>query len=130
MDWGMGLYQNLLQTRIFSSFAGDLKGKDSFGNTYYQERLLFGKPQRALKRWVLYANNRVEGSTIPPQWFGWLHYTSELPLKEGRPYAWTQEHDYNKTGGDEAYHPTQSLLNEDPKPPHAGYTPWHPSKKK
>ena len=50
----MGLYTNLIQTKIFSSFAGQCVGEDDLGNTYYQEKMLFGRPQRPLKRWVIY----------------------------------------------------------------------------
>ena len=108
----MGLLSNLLQMRFRSAAAGDLIGNDEFGNTYYQEKLLFAKPQRPLKRWVIYRDKNVEASNIPPRWFSWLHYTSEAPLKESGP-LWVKPHEFNKTGTPEAYHPPQSLCHTD-----------------
>ncbi len=107
----MGLYTNLIQTKIFSKIAGSFIGEDEFGNKYYQEKLLFGKPQRVQKRWVIYKSGAVEASAIPAKWFAWLHYTSERALC-GEPHSWEKPHLYNQTGGNEAYHPASSLLNE------------------
>tara|TARA_R110002095_G_scaffold195479_2_gene174098 strand:+ start:2725 stop:3120 length:396 start_codon:yes stop_codon:yes gene_type:complete len=107
----MGLYNNLIQTKIFSSIAGEFIGEDAFGNKYYEEKLLLGKSQRAQKRWVIYKSGQVEASTIPPKWFAWLHYTSERPLC-GEAHCWEKPHIPNKTGSNEAYHPKTSLLNE------------------
>jgi len=107
----MGLYTNLIQTKIFSSFAGQCVGEDDLGNKYYQEKMLFARPQRVLKRWVIYKSGCVDASNVPAKWFSWLHYTSERPLA-GTPHQWEKPHLHNKTGGNDAHHPAGSLLNE------------------
>ena len=124
----MGLYNNLIQTKIFSSIAGGFIGEDAFGNKYYEEKLLLRKHQRAQKRWVIYKSGQVEASTIPPKWFAWLHYTSERPLC-GEPHFWEKPHSANKTGSNEAYHPKTSLLNEktNDEKPATVYESWTPT---
>ncbi len=123
----MSLYTNLIQTKIFSKIAGNFMGEDEFGNKYYQEKLLFGKPQRVQKRWVIYKSGAVEASMIPAKWFSWLHYTSERALC-GEPHPWEKKHQHNQTGSNEAYHPKASLLNEtDTTQPSTPYKPWVPN---
>jgi NADH:ubiquinone oxidoreductase 17.2 kD subunit len=126
-DLKMGLLSNLLQIRFRSAVAGDLIGTDEFGNTYYQEKLLFTKPQRPLKRWVIYRDAGAEASAVPPRWFSWLHYTSEAPLKEATP-AWVKPHTPNTTGTPQAYHPPHSLLHPMPEEKQKKrYQPWTPA---
>lgn len=126
----MGLYTNLIQTKVFSKFAGSLIGEDEFGNKYYQEKLLFGKPQRVQKRWVIYKSGAVEASAVPAKWFSWLHYTSERALC-GEPHSWEKPHRHNQTGGNESHHPATSLLNEtSTKRPETAHEAWAPKEKK
>ena len=108
----MGLFSNLLQTKLLSRFAGHFVGEDEFGNKYYQEKLLLGKPQRPSRRWVVYKSGAVEASAIPAKWFGWLHYTMEKPITT-ESHDWVKPHLYNLTGSNQAYHPKSSLLNAD-----------------
>lgn len=90
----------LLQTFL----CGKEVGRDAYGNRYYCER---GKPQakdghRALqRRWVIYAGE-PEPTKVPPEWFGWLHYTMDAPLPEtpGR-----KPHTPNLTGTPDAWMP-------------------------
>ena len=54
-------------------------GRDSAGNTYFQDRYFLFTAKRTLKRWVLY-KGIADGSKIPPEWYGWIHYTTnEVP---------------------------------------------------
>ena len=56
---------------IFTLFSGKLRGIDEFGNKYYESK--------SGKRWVIY-KNLVEASSIPPDWYLWIHFTkNELP---------------------------------------------------
>lgn len=128
----MGLFSNLIHMKILSRFTGEKVGTDELGNEYYLEKMLFGKPQRPLKRWVIYKSGAVEASNIPAKWFGWLHYTHERPI-ETPSHDWVKPHLYNVTGSNEAYRPRSSLLNTDageysspvPKP----YKAWKPGKR-
>ncbi len=122
----MGLYTNLIQTKIFSSYAGQCVGEDDLGNKYYQEKMLFGRPQRILRRWVIYKSGQVDGSNVPAKWFSWLHYTSERPLA-GTPHKWEKTHLHNKTGSHKAHHNPATLSNEQKKPKTAHQT-WSPKK--
>lgn len=123
----MGLYTNLIQTKIFSRFAANFVGEDECGNKYYQEKLLFGKPQRVQKRWVIYKSGAVEASTVPAKWFSWLHYTSERALC-GESHPWEKKHKHNQTGSNGAHHPKASLLNDaNDAQSSTPYEPWAPN---
>lgn len=122
----MGLYNNLLQMKIFAKLAAHLVGEDKFGNKYYQEKLLFGKPQRPQRRWVIYKSGALEASAIPAKWFAWLHFTTERPLC-GTSKPFEKEHAHNKTGGNDAYHPPHSLLNTKTRTAHSqAHESWTP----
>ena len=54
-----------LGTRIYTFIFGKFKGKDYFGNKYYQSK--------SGKRWVIY-NGEVDSSKIPNEWFSWIHF--------------------------------------------------------
>ena len=82
-------------TRIFTALRGRLVGKDGFGNTYYEERQL--PPGRRAKRWVVYAGVD-DASTVPAEWFGWLHHTSDAPLPESVRKSWQKPFVPNLTG--------------------------------
>lgn len=53
--------------------AGTLVGSDKYGNKYYENGYyFFGR-----NRWVEYAEHKnleYDGSQIPAEWFGWMHY--------------------------------------------------------
>ena len=44
---------------------GKFKGKDYFGNKYYQNK--------SGKRWIIY-NGEVDATKIPNEWYSWMHY--------------------------------------------------------
>lgn len=87
---------------------GTLVGKDEQGNRYYEERKASrdGKP----RRYVVY-NGVADGSRVPPDWHGWMHYSvlqppTEAPLKR---QSWELDHQPNLTGTAFAYRPPGSL---------------------
>jgi NADH dehydrogenase (ubiquinone) 1 alpha subcomplex subunit 12 len=53
--------------------SGTLVGEDKYGNKYYENNYyFFGR-----NRWVEYTewkNIEYDGSQIPAEWFGWMHY--------------------------------------------------------
>jgi NADH:ubiquinone oxidoreductase subunit len=57
---------------------GTVVGKDKYGNTYYENNRYFvGR-----NRWVIYNDNvylDYDGSQVPAEWYGWLHYKTDLP---------------------------------------------------
>lgn len=63
-----------------------------------------------------------DGSQVPAEWFGWLHYKTDLPPHKdpNRPhYKWMAEHTPNLSGTKEAYMPYSTTV---PK-----VEPWRPS---
>ena len=93
-----------LGTRIFTSLRGRLVGKDSLGNAYYEDR----KPPAGLRRqrrWVIYAG-ADEASSVPAEWFGWLHHTSDAALPETVRKSWQKPFEPNLTGTGASYRPT------------------------
>ena len=92
-------------TLLYTLFKGRAVGKDQYGNTYYEarsERNAIGKK----KRWVIY-KGIAEASKVPPQWHGWLHYSTDtMPTEANRlKYRWLKEHLPNLTGTKLAYVP-------------------------
>uniref|UniRef100_A0A7R9DFT8 NADH dehydrogenase [ubiquinone] 1 alpha subcomplex subunit 12 n=1 Tax=Timema poppense TaxID=170557 RepID=A0A7R9DFT8_TIMPO len=86
---------------------GTLIGKDKYGNKYYENNMYF----YGRNRWVEY-NDQVginyDASQVPAEWFGWLHYKTDLPpFKDpNRPnYPWMAEHSENLSGTSRAYVP-------------------------
>lgn len=86
---------------------GKLVGEDKYGNRYFSNpRYFYGT-----NRWVEYAEHQrldYDGSQIPAEWFGWMHYKTDLLPKEepARPsYPWMTDHTPNATGTRWAYCP-------------------------
>lgn len=56
---------------------GTLVGTDKYGNKYFENnRYFYGR-----NRWVEYAPKQgmnYDGSQIPAEWFGWMHYKTDL----------------------------------------------------
>ncbi|KAG5333879.1 NDUAC dehydrogenase, partial [Acromyrmex charruanus] len=93
--------------RVDELKSGTLVGEDKYGNRYYENNMHFiGR-----NRWVIYADKvglNYDGSQVPPEWFGWLHYKTDLPPHEdpSRPkYKWMMDHQPNMSGTDQAYMP-------------------------
>ncbi|KAJ9582281.1 hypothetical protein L9F63_003410 [Diploptera punctata] len=86
---------------------GKLVGEDKFGNQYYENNYyFFGR-----NRWVEYSEKvhlDYDASQIPAEWFGWLHYRTDLPPHKDptRPkYPWMLEHKENLSGTKDGYVP-------------------------
>ena len=73
-----------LGTWLFTKLRGEVVGTDDQGNCYYQDKRVIAGRRR--KRWVIY-QGEVEASRVPPDWHGWLHYTTNTPPPDGRPAA-------------------------------------------
>ncbi|KAJ9582280.1 hypothetical protein L9F63_003409 [Diploptera punctata] len=91
---------------------GNLVGEDKYGNKYYENNMYF----YGRNRWVEY-NDKVfldyDGSQIPAEWYGWLHYKTDLPpFKDpSRPkYSWMMDHKENFSGTKNAYMPYTTTL--------------------
>lgn len=85
---------------------GELVGEDKYGNKYYQNnRYFYGR-----NRWVIYNKNtglEYDGSMIPAEWFGWMHYKVDEPPTVKKPvsYKWMADHDANPSATKKAYVP-------------------------
>jgi NADH:ubiquinone oxidoreductase subunit len=111
-------------TWLFTKLHGALVGTDAEGNRYFQNKRVIAGRRR--KRWVIY-NGVAEASRVPPDWHGWLHYTTDAtPPAGGVPRkAWQKDHEPNHTGTDHAYRPPGHTLSSGDKPkPH--YEAWRP----
>ena len=79
-----------LGTRIYTLFFGKFKGKDYFGNRYYQNK--------SGKRWIIY-NGEVDATKIPNEWYSWIHHLSnkieyDQQLKK---FSWQKKNIPNQT---------------------------------
>jgi NADH:ubiquinone oxidoreductase subunit len=85
---------------------GVLIGKDDYGNTYYEARDNRDSYDEHKRRWVIYSGY-AEGSKVPAEWHGWLHYTfDEPPTVEPLPRrAWEKDHLPNLSGTVDAWRP-------------------------
>ena len=112
-------------TWLFTWRRGELVGTDAEGNRYFQDKRIIAGRRR--KRWVMY-NGEAEASRVPPEWHGWLHYTSDTPPPAGGlpRKDWQKDHLPNLTGTGHAYRPAGHTLavGDKPKPP---YEAWRPS---
>ena len=73
-----------LGTRIYTLFFGKFKGKDYFGNKYYQNK--------SGKRWVIY-NGEVDATKIPNEWYSWIHYLNNKieNVQELKKFSWQKK---------------------------------------
>ncbi len=56
-------------------------------------------------RRVTYAG-APEPTTVPPEWWGWIHHTTDAPLDQNAPRKpWQKAHLPNQTGTAGAWHP-------------------------
>ncbi len=113
---------NTIGTRLYTWRYGNRVGADSFGNIYYQT-------EGGKRRWVTYSK-QSEASLVPPEWYGWLHYTVDVPPTEESyaPHPWQIAYRPNLTGTSQAYRPPGSTLNPGAvKPAALDYEPWQPS---
>ena len=101
-------------------------GEDQFGNRYYRSRKPTG-PHGMERRMVLFNVGYADPTSIPPGWYGWMHYrTNEIPAAY-TPHEWEKPHQPNHTGSVLAYRPDGSLLNKGERPRVTGdYDAWSP----
>ncbi len=114
-----------LGTWLFTKMRGEPVGTDDQGNRYYQDKRLIAGHRR--KRWVIY-QGEAEASRVPPDWHGWLHYTTNTPPPTGGlpRKAWQKDHLRNLSGTDLAYRPPGSTLVNSPDKPKPPYEAWRP----
>lgn len=119
---------NTWGTRLWVAMNGVLVGEDEFGNTYYRSRKPIGPAGRE-RRMVIYAGGSSEATTIPPGWYGWMHYRTDVTPTDERYVAreWQKPHQPNLTGTAYAYRPEGSLLASGERPRVTGdYDAWSP----
>lgn len=105
-------------TRIWSYFNGQFVGSDKFGNKYFQNK-------NDTKRWVLYLG-QVESSKVPPEWNGWLRFTSQTIPLSNKKYEWEKEHIENQTGTPNSYYPRESIIKNPKSKKRLEYKKWSP----
>lgn len=112
-------------TKRYTARNGEYVGDDNSGNRYYQDKSVVG-PAGMPRRWVIY-NGEADASKVPPEWYGWLHYTVDTPPTQDdyQPRPWEKPHLPNMTGTPAAYRPPGSLLGQNKRPRTQGdYQPW------
>jgi len=119
---------NTWGTRLWIAMNGVFVGEDENGNRYYRSKKPTG-PNGYERRMVIYAGGYAEASLIPPGWYGWMHYRTDVsPADESyTPHAWEKAHVPNLTGTPLAYRPDGSLLSKGERPRVTGdYDAWSP----
>jgi NADH:ubiquinone oxidoreductase subunit len=118
-----------LNTRFYTWRNGEFVGQDELGNSYYRTKGGAIHPQLGFqRRWVIY-NGISDGSLTPPDWYGWLHHTSDVPPVNERyvKHQWEKPYVPNMTGTPFAYRPPGSTLAAAARPPATGdYEAWSP----
>ena len=104
-NWKVGAYiDERASEKAFEGlvdiFSGKLKGKDSFGNKYYESK--------SGKRWIIY-KDEVNASKIPVEWYSWIHFTKNKIENnhELEKFSWQKPHQPNLTGTKSSYHPNK-----------------------
>lgn len=114
-------------TLIYTALKGYSMGQDAYGNRYYEarrERTSAGKK----KRWVIYKGLN-EPTKVPPEWHGWLHYTTDALPAQKPPvkHSWMKEPLPNLTGTTLAYVPPGHINRGAERAPSvADYQAWKP----
>ena len=112
-------------TRLFTFFRGRLIGKDVDGRAYYEERSPGGYTRR-IRRWVLY-NRNDDPSSVPAEWWNWLHHSDDAPLPVAVRQPWQLPFQPNRTGDPGAYRPPGSDYRGGLRPHATGdYESWTP----
>ena len=110
-----------IATFFMTKLHGQYVGNDAHDNRYYQRR----KPDHhgKRKRWVIY-HKSAEASKVPPEWHGWLHYTTDqAPVGHKKRYDWQKSMLPNLTGTIYAYHPSHGESTKK----QADYQAWQPN---
>ncbi|OXA63824.1 probable NADH dehydrogenase [ubiquinone] 1 alpha subcomplex subunit 12 [Folsomia candida] len=102
-----GVLKSLRKLYIYDDLKlGTLVGTDKYGNKYFENNEYF----YGRNRWVEY-NEKVgidyDGSMIPAEWYGWMHYKTDMPPTKSPPvaYKWLEPHRENLSGTPEQYVP-------------------------
>jgi NADH:ubiquinone oxidoreductase subunit len=106
---------------------GSHVGTDTFGNRYFQSRDRKSYDGRK-RRWVLY-NGYVDASKVPPEWFGWLHYSVDEAPSQDSPKRrdWQKDHVPNLSGTPFAWKPRGSIARGGQRASASGdYQAWRP----
>ncbi|WP_417308893.1 NADH:ubiquinone oxidoreductase subunit NDUFA12 [Devosia sp.] len=120
---------NTWGTRLWAATQGEYVGSDEFGNKYYRSKNGKIGPNGYERRMVIYDVGYADPTTIPPGWYGWMHYRTHVPPTETEyvPREWQKAHLPNLTGTPLAYRPDGSLLNKGERPRVTGdYDAWSP----
>lgn len=102
-----------------------LKGKDEFGNRYYEKKPL--KESEEGKRSVIYRGS-PEPAKISPEWYGWLHYMSQEPLQKIS-FVGQKKRDSKPMLPDSSRRPLKSSICENKGLPYTRWTPEENLKK-
>ena len=96
--------QDTLGTKLKTVLFGNLVGKDSFGNKYYESK--------KGKRWVIYSND-IEATKIPVEWYSWIHFIPNRIINNHdiKKYEWQKPHQPNLSGTKSAYFPYKDKKN-------------------
>jgi NADH:ubiquinone oxidoreductase subunit len=118
---------NTWGTRFTIWRLGRFVGEDEFGNRYYEQKRGVG-PLGKPRRWVTYPS-MSEPTLVPPDWYSWLHYTTDIPPTEesNQKRPWQKPHRANMTGTPAAYRPSGSIIGLGTRPKATGdYKAWRP----
>lgn len=103
---------------------GIMVGTDKYGNQYYITKHT-SKCLNIGSRMVIFKSKNEEPSSIPCEWYHWLHHMSDqLPSKSYFiKHNWQVDRIPNMTGTELAYHPTNTEVKN-------YYESWTPISKK
>jgi NADH:ubiquinone oxidoreductase subunit len=108
--------------------GGVFIGEDDHGNKYYEAKTNHDSYDQHKRRWVIY-QGYAEGSKVPAEWHGWLHYTFDEPptVEPLTRRAWEKDHLPNLSGTVDAWRPQGSISREGERPRAVGdYQAWKP----
>ncbi len=104
---------------------GRFVGQDEQGNRYYEQARGVG-PLGKPRRWVVY-ERLAEASLIPPGWYGWMHYKTDIPPTETdyQKMPFEEPHQPNYTGTQLRYRPNAEVRASG-EPVASDYEAWKP----
>ena len=88
-------------TWLFTRLRGKLVARDGQGNAYYEGR---GRTADRPRRWVVY-RGEDDASSVPAEWWGWIHHTADAPLPETVRKVWQKPFEANLSGTAGSYRP-------------------------